>query len=297
MRPSFGASHNVGCPPPGEHVAHETIASVEVICKVVSGLDEVGWEEQMRLRGKVAIVTGGATGLGRAIALRYAKEGARVVIADLGDADPVVAEARAAGGDAVASRTDIADEAAVTALVGLTLRHFGTIDILVNNAAVASTLKITPFEKLTVAEWRHVAEVNMIGTFLCIREVTPILRAKKAGSIINFASGTAFKGTPGMLHYTATKGAIISMTRVLAQELGSSFVRVNAISPGYILTEGNLGNPAFLADQADKAIAGRAIKRAGHPADLVGGALFLASDESEFVTGQILAIDGGSVFH
>ncbi len=210
----------------------------------------------MRLKGKVAIVTGGATGLGRAIALRYAKEGARVVIADLGDADPVVAEARAAGGDAVASRTDIADETAVTALIDLTLRHFGTIDILVNNAAVASTLKITPFEKLTVAEWRHVTEVNMIGTFLCIREVSPILRAKKAGSIINFASGTAFKGTPGMLHYTATKGAIISMTRVLAQELGSSFVRVNAISPGYILTEGNLDNQAFLADQADKAIAG-----------------------------------------
>ena len=251
----------------------------------------------MRLDGKVAIVTGGATGLGRAIALRYAQEGARVVIADRGDAEPVATEARAAGGAAVASRTDITDETAVKALVDLAIRDFGTVDILVNNAAVASTLKITPFEKLTVAEWRHVAEVNMIGTFLCIREVSPILRAKKAGSIINFASGTAFKGTPGMLHYTATKGAIISMTRVLAQELGTSSVRVNAISPGYILTEGNLGNQAFLADQADKAIAGRAIKRAGYPADLVGGALFLASDESEFVTGQILAIDGGSVFH
>lgn len=251
----------------------------------------------MRLEGKVAIVTGGASGLGRAIALRYASEGAKVVIADLGDAEPVVAEATKAGGDAVASPTDIADEAAVRRLIELAVGRFGTVDILVNNAAVASTLKLTPFEKLTVAEWRHVAEVNMIGTFLCVREVAAIMRAKKSGSIINFASGTAFKGTPGMLHYTATKGAIISMTRVLAQELGSSFVRVNAISPGYILTEGNLGNKAFLDDQADKAIQGRAIKRAGYPADLVGGALFLASDESEFVTGQILAIDGGSVYH
>lgn len=251
----------------------------------------------MRLEGKVAIVTGGASGLGRAIALRYASEGAKVVIADLGDAEPVVAEATKAGGDAVASPTDIADEAAVRRLIELAVGRFGTVDILVNNAAVASTLKLTPFEKLTVAEWRHVAEVNMIGTFLCVREVAAIMRAKKSGSIINFASGTAFKGTPGMLHYTATKGAIISMTRVLAQELGSSFVRVNAISPGYILTEGNLGNKAFLDDQSDKAIQGRAIKRAGYPADLVGGALFLASDESEFVTGQILAIDGGSVYH
>lgn len=251
----------------------------------------------MRLEGKVAIVTGGATGLGRAIALGYAREGAKVVVADIGDAEPVLAEARAAGGDVVASRVDISDEAAVKAMVMLAVERFSTVDILVNNAAVASTLRLTPFEKLTAADWRHVADVNMIGTFLCIREVAPIMRAKQSGSIINFASGTAFKGTPGMLHYTATKGAIISMTRVLAQELGSSFVRVNALSPGYILTEGNLGNKAFLLEQADKAIEGRAIKRAGYPDDLVGGALFLASDESRFVSGQILAIDGGSVYH
>lgn len=251
----------------------------------------------MRLQGKVAIVTGGATGLGRAIALGYAREGARVVVADLSDSGPVVAEVEAAGGEAVASRTDIADEAAVARMVGLAVERFGSVDILVNNAAVASTLRLTPFEQLTVAEWRQVTEVNLIGTFLCIREVTPIMRGKQAGSIINFASGTAFKGTPFMVHYTATKGGVISMTRSLASELGTSFVRVNAISPGYILTEGNLGNSAFLADQSDKAIQGRALKRAGYPEDLVGGALFLGSDDSKFVTGQILAIDGGSVFH
>jgi len=251
----------------------------------------------MRLEGKVAIVTGGATGLGRAIALRYAREGAKVVVADLADAEPVVVEAKAGGGEALAVRTDISDETAVRVLVERTVDSFGSVDVLVNNAAIASTLTLTPFEQLTVAQWRQVAEVNMIGTFLCIREVAPIMRARKAGSIINFASGTAFKGTPGMLHYTATKGAIISMTRVLAQELGADFVRVNAVSPGYILTEGNLDNKAFLADQADKAVQGRAIKRAGYPRDLVGGALFLASDEAEFISGQILAIDGGSVFH
>jgi NAD(P)-dependent dehydrogenase (short-subunit alcohol dehydrogenase family) len=251
----------------------------------------------MRLNGKVAIVTGGATGLGKAIALGYAREGAKVLIADLADAGPVVDLVKTAGGDAVASRTDIADEDAVKKMIELAVRRFGAVDVLVNNAAVASTLTLTPFEKLTVAEWRRVTEVNVIGAFLCIREVSPIMRAKKAGSIINFASGTAFKGTPFMLHYTASKGAIISMTRVLAHELGDSLIRVNAISPGYILSEGNLGNKAFLADQADKAIEGRAIKRAGYPDDLVGGAVFLASDESKFVTGQILAIDGGSVYH
>lgn len=251
----------------------------------------------MRLDGKVAIVTGGATGLGRAIALGYAREGASVAIADLTDASSVVDEVKAAGGKAVVTRTNVTDEDAVKRMVALAVERFGTVDILVNNAAIASTLRLKPFEQLTVAEWRQVVETNMIGTFLCTREVSPIVRAKQAGSIINFASGAAFKGTPYMLHYTATKGAIISMTRALARECGADFVRVNAISPGYILTEGNLANSSFLADQAEKAIDGRALKRAGYPDDLVGGAIFLASDELKFVTGQILAIDGGSVYH
>ena len=251
----------------------------------------------MRLDGKVAIVTGGATGLGRAIALGYAREGASVAIADLTDAGSVVDEVKAAGGKAFATRTNVADEDAVKGMVTLAVERFGTVDILINNAAIATSLALKPFEQLTVAEWRRVVEVNMIGTFLCAREVSSILRAKRAGSIINFASGTAFKGTPYMLHYTATKGAIISMTRALAREFGADFVRVNAISPGYILTEGNLANSAFLADQAEKAIDARALKRAGFPDDLVGGAVFLASDKSKFVTGQILAINGGSVYH
>jgi NAD(P)-dependent dehydrogenase (short-subunit alcohol dehydrogenase family) len=251
----------------------------------------------MRLGGKVAIVTGGATGLGRAIALGYAREGAKVAIADLNDASAVIEEVTALGGEALSTRTDVADEDAVKRTVALVVQRFGTVDILVNNAAVASTLRLTPFEQLTVAEWRKVVDVNMIGAFLCAREICPILRAKQAGSIINVASGTAFKGTPYMLHYTATKGAIMSMTRVMARECGRDFIRVNAISPGYILTEGNLANSEFLADQAEKAIEARALKRAGYPDDLVGGAIFLASDESKFVTGQILAIDGGSVYH
>jgi NAD(P)-dependent dehydrogenase (short-subunit alcohol dehydrogenase family) len=251
----------------------------------------------MRLGGKVAIVTGGATGLGRAIALGYAREGAKVAIADLNDASAVIEEVTALGSEAVATRTDVADEDAVKRMVALVVKRFGTVDILVNNAAVASTLRLTPFEQLSVDEWRKVVDVNMIGAFLCAREICPILRAKQAGAIINVTSGTAFKGTPYMLHYTATKGAIISMTRVMARECGNDFIRVNAISPGYILTEGNLANGDFLADQSEKAIEARALKRAGYPDDLVGGAIFLASDESKFVTGQILAIDGGSVYH
>ncbi|ATE64132.1 SDR family NAD(P)-dependent oxidoreductase [Rhizorhabdus dicambivorans] len=251
----------------------------------------------MRLKGRVSIVTGGATGLGRAVALAYAREGASVVIADIADAGAVVAEIESDGGAAIYARTDISDEQSVAAMVRGAVNRFGAVDILFNNAAVSASLELKPFEELSVAEWRHVLDVNMIGSFLCAKMVSPIMRAQKSGSIINIASGTAFKGTPFMLHYVSSKGAIISMTRVLAHELGTDDITVNAIAPGYILTEGNLGNADFLADQGDKAIAGRALKRAGYPEDLIGGAIFLASDEARFISGQILAIDGGSVYH
>src|SRR4030095_16721526 len=162
---------------------------------------------------------------------------------------------------------------------------------------ISKTLKITPFEKLSVAEWRKVLDVNTIGTFLCCRAASPHMRDKKYGRIINVASGTAFKGAPFLLHYVASKGSVISMTRALARELGNDNITVNAISPGYTLTEGNLANTAFVSAHREAAIASRALPRDAYPEDLVGTLSFLASDDAAFITGQIVAVDGGSVYH
>ena len=251
----------------------------------------------MRLKDRVAIVTGGSTGIGLAIARRLAEEGAAVVIADIKGARDAVASLSGSNRQVVPVETDVSSEDSVAALVAHTLDRLGRIDILVNNAAVSATLALTPFEKLSVAEWRQVLEVNTIGTFLCCREVAAHMRARKSGRIINIASGTAFKGAPFLLHYVASKGAVISMTRSLARELGRDNVTVNAVSPGYTLSEGNLGNPDFLAAHREAAIAGRVLQRDAYPEDLVGAVAFLASDDAAFMSGQILAVDGGSVFH
>ena len=232
----------------------------------------------MRLKDRVAIVTGGSTGIGFAIARRLSEEGAAVVIADIKGAAEAAAGLSGSNRQVAAVETDVASEDGVAHLVSGTMDRLGRIDILVNNAAVASSLALTPFEKLTVAEWRHVLDVNAIGTFLCCRAVAPHMRAQKSGRIVNIASGTAFKGAPFLLHYVASKGAVISMTRSLARELGNDNITVNAVSPGYTLSEGNLGNPDFLDD-------------------LVGVVAFLASDDAAFMSGQILAVDGGSVMH
>ena len=251
----------------------------------------------MRLKERVAIVTGGSTGIGLAIARRLAEEGAAVVIADIKDAAEAAAGLSGLNRQVVPMETDVASEESVSSLVSGTIDRLGRIDILVNNAAVSATLALTPFEKLTVAEWRHVLDVNAIGTFLCCRAVAPHMRARKSGRIVNIASGTAFKGAPFLLHYVASKGAVISMTRSLARELGTDNVTVNAVSPGYTLSEGNLGNPDFLAAHRQAAIAGRALQRDAYPEDLVGAVAFLASDDAAFMSGQILAVDGGSVMH
>jgi NAD(P)-dependent dehydrogenase (short-subunit alcohol dehydrogenase family) len=251
----------------------------------------------MRLKDRVAIVTGGSTGIGLAIARRLAEEGAGVVIADIKGAAEAAASLAGSNRQVVPIETDVSSEQSVATLVSGTLDRLGRIDILVNNAAVSATLALSPFEKLTVDEWRHVLDVNTIGTFLCCRAVAPHMRSRKSGRIVNIASGTAFKGAPFLLHYVASKGAVISMTRSLARELGGDNVTVNAVSPGYTLSEGNLGNPDFLAAHRQAAIAGRALQRDAYPEDLVGAVAFLASDDAAFMSGQILAVDGGSVFH
>lgn len=251
----------------------------------------------MSNRGKTAIVTGAGTGLGLAFAKRLAADGANVVLADINGAEEAAASLAQAGRSTLGVHADVSSEASVSAMVETTLQRFGSIDILINNAAVSQTLKLTKFEELSLAEWQHVLAVNTIGVFLCCRAVAPHMRAGKQGRIINVASGTAFKGAPFLLHYVASKGAVISMTRALARELGSDNITVNAISPGYTLSEGNLANTAFAAAHREAAIASRALPRDAWPEDLVGAVSFLASDDSAFMTGQILAVDGGSVYH
>lgn len=248
----------------------------------------------MRLNGKSAIVTGAGTGLGLAIAKRYAEEGASVVAVDLKGHQEAAAAIEAAGGRAIGVRADISSEDDVEAMVVRTVEAFGKVDVLVNNAAVSQTLQQKPFEQIDIGEFQRVMDVNILGVFLAIRAVTPHMRAQKSGSIINFGSGTVIKGSPNLAHYVASKAAVHSLTRTLARELGADNITVNAIAPGYILTEGNLNNEAFLTIQRDLAIRTRSIPRDGYPDDITGAAVFFASDDARFVSGQILPVDGGS---
>jgi NAD(P)-dependent dehydrogenase (short-subunit alcohol dehydrogenase family) len=251
----------------------------------------------LRLKDRVAIVTGGATGIGLAIVRRLADEGASVVIADIKDAKEAADGLAGSHQPVMAIEADVSSEDSVAGMVERTIDRLGRIDILVNNAAVSASLALKPFEELTVAEWRRVLDVNAIGVFLCCRAVASHMRARKSGRIVNITSGTAFKGAPFLLHYVASKGAVMSMTRSLARELGTDNITVNAVSPGYTLSEGNLANADFLAAHRQAAIAGRVLQRDAYPEDLVGAVAFLASDDAAFMSGQILAVDGGSVFH
>jgi NAD(P)-dependent dehydrogenase (short-subunit alcohol dehydrogenase family) len=251
----------------------------------------------LRLKDRVAIVTGGATGIGLAIVRRLAEEGASVVIADIMGAKEAADGLSGSDRPVMAIDADVSSEDSVAGMAERTIDRFGRIDILVNNAAVSASLALKPFEALTVAEWRRVLDVNTIGVFLCCRAVASHMRARKSGRIVNITSGTAFKGAPFLLHYVASKGAVMSMTRSLARELGTDNITVNAVSPGYTLSEGNLANAGFLSAHRQAAIAGRVLQRDAYPEDLVGAVAFLASDDAAFMSGQILAVDGGSVFH
>lgn len=250
-----------------------------------------------QLDGKVALVTGAARGLGRAYAEALASEGASVLVSDVNECDATVAAIKALGGQAQQTITDIADMASCTAMAERAVDAFGRIDILVNNAALYGTLKGARFEQLDEAQWDAVMNVNVKGVWQTCKAVVGPMRDAGGGSIINISSLAAVFGLPYGLDYAASKAAVIGMTRVMARELGPDNIRVNAVAPSAVMTEGTeeFFGPKF-AKARDVIANGQLIKRNLEPEDLTGTIVYLASDASAFVTGQTHMVDGGSWF-
>jgi NAD(P)-dependent dehydrogenase (short-subunit alcohol dehydrogenase family) len=245
------------------------------------------------LSGRVAIVTGGARHIGAVYARKLAEEGAAVVVADILDGAPVADEIRAAGGQALALKVDVSNEEDTERMAADSVKAFGRIDILVNNAAIFINIQRHPFYEITADEWDRVSAVNIKGPFFCAKAVFPQMKEQKGGKIINISSSTAYWGTPNFLHYVASKAALIGMTRSLAREVGEFNICVNAIAPGLVEHEGQNAPKALTELQLKE----RSIKRLQTPADLMGTLVFLCSSDSDFMTGQTLVVDGGSIFH
>jgi NAD(P)-dependent dehydrogenase (short-subunit alcohol dehydrogenase family) len=251
-----------------------------------------------RLDGRVAILTGGAKGIGRHYARVLAAEGARLMIADIAEGKDIAAAlAREHGANSVeSSMTDVSDEGAVRALVAKTMDRFGKIDILINNAALFAPLHETKCTDIDADVWDRVMAINLRGPFLLVKHVVPHMSAQGYGKVINIGSGTAYRGIPWMLHYVTSKGGIMAMTRALSRELGEHGIRVNTLAPGFTMSDSVIAeNPGHVETARARAVASRAIKRDELPQDLLGALVFLASAESDFITGQTIAVDGGNV--
>jgi 3-oxoacyl-[acyl-carrier protein] reductase len=253
----------------------------------------------MRLENKVAIITGSARGMGKAFALRFAREGAKVTVCDVHDCQPVAKEIEVIGGKALALKTDVTSETDTVEMVKKTVDRFGRIDILVNNAAALGGLEIPdfmkPMDELTPQDWDKILNVNVKGLFLCCKAVMPYMKKQKKGTIINIASTAGLVGAPAFLHYTTSKGGVMAMTKALARALGDYNINVNAIAPGAVMTE---SMRVLVNEEMEKhLINNQLIKRAIKPDDIGNAVLFLASDEAVMITGQILAVNAGEYLH
>jgi len=245
----------------------------------------------MRFDGKSVVITGGGGKIAKAYALAFAKEGARLSLPDIASADPIVKTIRDSGGTAISMACDVSDESSVKAMVEETVKQFGTVDVLINNAAHFMSVWKGPFWEMTVEEFDKAMAVNVRGSWLCAKTVAPHMQKHKSGKIINISSNVALTGNPNYIHYVTSKGALIAMTRAMARELGDWNICVNTVSPGFVVTEGRQVDPEYEKIRAQQ----RSLKRSQVEGDLVGTVLFLASSESDFMTGQLLNVDGG--FH
>ena len=247
---------------------------------------------------KIAVITGAGSGIGKALAMRLAKDGAAVVIADLRNHDAAAAEiAKATGARTLGLKVDVSVEGNVEQMAAETVKAFGRIDILVNNAAIFATVPMSrsPFDQIEIEEWDRMMAVNLRGTWLASRAVVPHMRSRGYGKIINISSGTALKGSASRIHYVTSKAGVLGFTRTLAQELGQHGICVNCVAPGSTLSE---ENPDEGIVRMRSAAAGeRALQRVQKPEDLVGAIVFFASSESDFITGQTLVVDGGACMH
>ncbi len=252
----------------------------------------------MRLKDRVAIVTGGGVGIGKAYSHGLAKEGAKVVVADIqeSEAKKVAADIREAGGEAMAVAVDVTSEEKTQAMVQATLKAYGRIDVLVNNAGLYSALKKKHFMDIDAEEWDRVMAVNVKGLFLCVKAVYPTMKQQGKGKIINVSSGTVLGGTPLFLHYVSSKAAVVGFTRSLAREVGGDNICVNAIMPGLTISGSNQEGVMSAEQLADRRKR-RCFQRDQYPQDLVGTMIFLASEDSDFMTGQSIAVDGGMNMH
>jgi len=254
----------------------------------------------MRLKNKVAIITGAAQGIGAAFAVGFAQEGAKVVVGDIADGGSTVERIKNGGGEAIYVKTDVNNEPECQAMAKAGFDRFGAINILINNAAVFGSIILKPFTELTSQEFKQVMEINTSGVFHCIKAVFPYMK-EKGGKIINISSASFLEGIPGMPHYVASKGAVFALSRCMARELGDFNINVNTIAPGFTHSEGgdrfdkNKALPLPPLDELQ--LQARCLKRPGYPEDLVGTALYLATDDSAFLTGQMIVHDGGLSFN
>ena len=253
--------------------------------------------ERFDFSGRSVLITGGGKGIGKVYAEEFAKAGARVAAADIdvAAAESVGASLTKANLQAFGLGVDISDEASVKAAVAAVLGRYGSIDVLINNASLMSTLPRRSFMEIPIEEWDRVMAVNLRGMFLCCRAVFPAMKAQKRGKIVNISSSRVWEGTPNRLHYTTSKAGVIGFTRALAREVGEFGITVNAVTPGMTQSETQVASSSgnYLATR----IAGRAIERVQLPADLVGAVMFLSSPASDFMTGQTVNVDGGKSMH